>query len=298
MSLALSERLEAAGQAMGYEKALALLELAHIAWYVDSESADHYLSESLALSHRLENPWLLARALQEKARVVQIAGYFREAHRLASQSLSLWQALGDRASHYNTLVVLGWSAMKLDQTDEAFAFVRQQRELAERAGNPAQLAGSYFNEGAVLEQCGHFAAAADAYTHSLEIAKSTGLRHNMGSTGTKLAYMRVQLGQYESALALARTILEGADVMGMTSHRAHALAAAGLAHLGRGEYALAGPPLAESERIFHQIGQHAIYHIKIDGFLGYLARWEGDHQRAWAHLLRSLRWGIEREDLR
>ncbi|MBX3054456.1 MAG: AAA family ATPase [Caldilineaceae bacterium] len=297
LSLALAERLEASGQAMGYEKALALLELGNIAWYMDSESADRYLAQSLALSQGLENPWLRARAVQEKARVVQISGHYREAHRLASESLAIWQALGDQASHYNTLVVLGWSAMKLDQTDEAFGFVRQQRALAERTGNRTLLAGSYFNEGAVLEQCGRFAAAADAYAHSMEIAKSSGLRHNMGSTGEKLAHMRVQLGQYEDALALAQTILEGAKAMGMTSHRAHALAVRGLAYLGRGEYSLAGPPLAESEQIFRQIVQHAIYHIKCDGFLGYMARYEGDYPRAWAHLSRALRWGIEREDV-
>lgn len=296
-SLALSERLEAAGEDTGYEKALALLELAGVTWYSDGESADDYLSESLALSQRLENPWLLARAVQEKARVVQIAGYFREAHRLASQSLSIWQSLGDQASHYNTLVVLGWSAMKLDQTDEAFAYVGRQRALSERLGNSTLLAGSYFNEGAVLEHCGRFAEAADVYTQSRQITITHGLRQNIGGTGNKLTYMLVQLGQYEKALALAQTILDAANEIGLSSHRAHALAAIGMAHLGRREYAPAGPALTESERLFRQIGRHAIYHIKVDGFLGYIARHEGDHPRAWAHLTRSLRWGIEREDV-
>lgn len=84
--------------------------------------------------------------------------------------------------------------------------------------------------------------------------------------------------------------------MGLDSQRAHALIATGLAHLGRGNYDLARQPLEESERLFRKLG-HAIYHIKSDGFLGYIARHEGDHPGAWAHVSRSLRWAIEREDV-
>ena len=295
-SLDIADRLAATGQDVGFERTFALLELSHVAWYADGDSTDHFLSQSLALSRTVGNPWLLARTLQEKARVVQIVGNFREARTLAMESLAIWQSLGDRANQYPALVVLCWSAMKLDVTDEAFSYVKKQLHLGETLRNPSIISGSLFNEGAVLEHCGDFAAAAKAYERSIEVAEDSGLRQRVGTGRYKLVQMQVQLGNYTASLELAQAVLEEGGGMGLDSQRAHALIATGLAHLGRGNYDLARQPLEESERLFRKLG-HAIYHIKSDGFLGYIARHEGDHPRAWAHVSRSLRWAIEREDV-
>lgn len=295
-SLDIADRLAATGQDVGFERTFALLELSHVAWYADGDSTDHFLSQSLALSRTVGNPWLLARTLQEKARVVQIVGNFREARTLALESLAIWQSLGDIANQYPALVVLCWSAMKLDATDEAFLYVQRQIHLGETLRNPAIISGSLFNEGAVLEHCGDFAAAAKAYERSVEVAEDSGLHQRVGTGRYKFVQMQVQLGNYTASLELAQAVLEEGKGMGLDSQRAHALIAAGLAHLGQGNYDLARQPLEESERLFQKLG-HAIYHIKSDGFLGYLARHDGDPPRAWAHLTRALRWGIEREDV-
>lgn len=295
-SLDIADRLAATGQDVGFERTFALLELSHVAWYADGDSTDHFLSQSLALSRAVGSPWLLARTLQEKARVVQIVGNFREARTLALESLAIWQSLGDIANQYPALVVLCWSAMKLDATDEAFSYVQRQIRLGEMLRNPAIISGSLFNEGAVLEHCGDFAAAAKVYERSIEVAEDSGLHQRVGTGRYKFVQMQVQLGNYAASLELAQAVLEEGGGMGLDSQRAHALIAAGLAHLGQGNYDLARQPLEESERLFQKLG-HAIYHIKVDGFLGYIACHDGDYPRAWAHLTRSLRWGIEREDV-
>lgn len=296
LSLELADRLAASGQDVSFERAFALLELGHVSWYADGASTDHFLAQSLTLSRSLQNPWLRARTLQEKARVVQIVGNFREARTLALESLSIWQSLGDTASQYPALVVLCWSAMKLDATDEAFSYVQRQLRLGKTLRNPNIISTALFNEGAVLEHCGDFAGAAQAYQRSIEVAVDAGLGQRVGSGRYKYVQMQVQLGNYTGGLELAAAVLHEAEPMGLDAHRAHALAAAGMAHLGQGNYAQARPPLEESERLFHKLG-HAIYHIKSDGFLGFLARHDGDLPRAWAHVLRSLRWAIDREDV-
>ncbi len=296
-SLEIADRLAAAGQDMRFERTFALLELGHVLWYVDGERANHYLSQSLALCRDLQNPWLLARVLQEEARVIQIAGNFIQAGALAAESLAIWQSMGDKVNQNPALVVLGWSAMKLDATEQAFSYVQKQLEIGEALRNGTIIAGSLFSQGAVLEHCGDFAGAARAYIQSIQVAEDMGLRQRVNSSKYKLVYIHVQLGDYTTGVELAQSMLPEVDAMGLYSHRAHLLTAIGLAYMGQGNYDLARQPIQESEQMFRRLNQHAIYHIKSDGFLGYIARAAGNESQAWEHVYRSLRWGIEQEDV-
>ena len=295
-ALQIIDQLESAGQDMRFERAFALLMLGRISWAYDGDYADSCVSQSLSLSQSLQDKWLLARALSAMARHTQIEGHYRTAERLASESLSIGRAVRDQLNRSDTLVVLCWASMKLNHTDAAFGYVQEMRGLAQSSHNQEEISYSFFNEGAVEEQCGHFIRAAAAYAESARIADRAAVRSRWNGSRIKLAHMYVQLGRYEEGLELAHTALAESESTGNRTLRAQARAVTGSALIGQQLEQRAEAPLLESERLFDEL-RHAIYRIKSDYFLGYVALATGALDRARAHLLRSLQWGVDREDI-
>jgi predicted ATPase/class 3 adenylate cyclase len=212
-----------------------------------------YMSEGLqwldaALEHRdsLSRP-ALAKALFAKANLLlEIGVDHRQADTLLTESLSLFQALGDTIWTVRTISMLGWAALRAGDVDRSVEFREQALALARDEGDLWNLAMALGNLGGSLLKAEDLARARAVYDESLAVYRAVGEPAGIGLALWGLGMTALGEGDRRRAATLLEESLELARKANTLSGVGRCLADLGIVALYDGDYGQAAALLEES----------------------------------------------------
>lgn len=291
-SLQILDGRAAGGQDMRRERAFALTELGGIVWYENIAKARPLLEESVALCRAVDDPWQLAKALRESARLRLVEGDYRVSEEMAAEALGIRQQLGDQRLQPGLFSTLFWATLNQDLTDRALAYAQECKQMGERFGRPEIVSDGRWLLGSGYVQQGEYEVAERELSAALKLAQQCEHRHHANTCCLRLTEIYIHLGNYQAAYDLARLTVVEADAIGLRNHRGHALRFLGMVETVRERSAKALDSLEESVGISQAIRQQRFL-VFGEVFLAYGYYYAGVKERVADLLSASLRWATE-----
>jgi len=157
-ALALLDELEAAGQEVRAERAVALFSLARIKryFYLDPRDAEALYRQGIALFEEVGDHWSVARGLDNLGLIIEDMGRFREAQALCEQSLAISRSLGDRRGMADAMLDLGVIAWVQGHLDDAMPLLEQSAGILRSLDDWSGLAWTVKSLGELLVRRGLF----------------------------------------------------------------------------------------------------------------------------------------------
>lgn len=145
------------------ERANALNNLGLVSYERRSlDEAEKYHREALALRRQLGNIDRIGTSLLNLG-LVMIERSDRAGQAIFEEAASIWEKIGNQANLVRVLTSLGYLNWKLNQLEEAEAYLEKAIAIGFSIGNQISLSSTYNNLAMVYFSQGHYKAARDAY---------------------------------------------------------------------------------------------------------------------------------------
>ena len=291
-SLQILDGRAADGQDLRRERAFALCELGGIVWYENIAEARPLLEESVALCRAVDDPWQLAQALRESARLLLMEGDYRVSEKMAAEALGIRQQLGDQRLQPGLFSTLFWATLNQGLTDRAQAYAQECKQMGERFGRPEIVSDGQWLLGSLYAQQGEYEKSERESSAALKLAQQCEHRHHANTCCLRLVENYIHLGHYQAASDLAQLSVAEADAIGLRNHRGHALRFLGMVETVRERSAKALDSLEESVGISQAIRQQRFL-VFGEVFLAYGYYCAGFKERVADLLSAALRWATQ-----
>lgn len=273
-------------------RALLLGDAGRLAWAQnDWQRASDLLEACQLLCAALGDMAGCANALNYLAEVATAQGAFSKAEALYTQSLELYQGLGERESSAAVLASYGQMLQSLGQHQRGVELVaaslRILEEQGEQLGDPRAFASVLTVQGQFMHRRGEYEQAQALFERSLALYRRLGYRHGLAWALTNQGQTLFEQGAYEHAEQLFAESLALYEKLGDQRGQAWALVNHGQVANARGEPGRARFLLERSQLLFSAFGDQrgmawAGYH------LGRSLHALGDSLRAAGHFRQSL----------
>jgi tetratricopeptide (TPR) repeat protein len=291
-SLDVLEELEAKGNDVRPEKALAQFHVARMTFYPDPAGATPWYEQSLALYEALDDGWGMARALASLGWVAENLGHYGEAQALTERSLTIRQELGDQRGIADSLLDLGLLSWVQGDLEEAEALFRRCLAIYREIDDRARIAYGIKNVGEALVRQGRFAEGLSLMEESIEIFKDMGYRHGVSWVTPFLGEAKAHLGWYEPSREDGQLALVVSREVGRSWNLAFSQLVRSLPQLAEGLHGEAQAMLQESEAVFREI-KHRENLGWVLGPLGLADRSLGQLSEARAHVSEAMQIAAE-----
>ncbi len=285
-SLALLQKPELDDQDTRPEKAFVLMRMGLMAFDSDIEKARRLYEQSLTLFQALGDRWRTAGILALLGHAAMALGVYDEANQLLEESLAIRRALGDQRGIAQSLDGLSDVARKQGQLDEAERLVRESIVIRQKTGHQRAIADGPSDLGVTLFFVGKFAEAHSLMEESLATYSDLGDRESLAFLNVALGQAKVNLGRYEQAGAQGQLGLTLAREIGYGYVIRAALLLLGWVALAEEAYAEAQGLLQESVALRRETPDEL---GKALASLGYAERGLGNIPQAQQHLSEALK---------
>jgi DNA-binding SARP family transcriptional activator/predicted ATPase len=299
--LALLQDLEAAGQDVCQEKALAVIHKSRLMRYFDPDplAARQSYEQGVALYEAAGDRWGQARALAHLGWIAEHLGRYCEAQELCERSLAIRRELGDQRGMADAMLNLGVISWVQGQFDEANRLLRDSLGIFRALDDWNRVAHTIKSLGEVLVRRGQFVDGLTLMECSIDIFGDLGYSYGMSWIVPFLGEARLHLGHWAEGRADAQ---QGAVLAREIKHHwgvGFSLFVEGLAALtqGAGDQAQGACTLAmalfqESATVFQEI-RHTENRGWVLGPLGLAAYRAGETGLARQCVVEALQTGIE-----
>ena len=290
----LLEDLEAVGQDVRHEVALATLHRARIQRYYcpDPLEAKRLYARSVALYEAVGDRWGLARALTNLGWMAEQVGRLGEAQELCEKSLAIRQELGDQRGMADAMLNLGIISWVRGRLDEANRLLHESLGIFRTLDDWSRIGQTIKTIGEVLVRRGQFEDGLVLMEISADIYEDLGYVFGATDLLAFLAEAKVHLGQYGEARAEARQGVIRAD---QTKHRwgaGFSQFVKGLAALAEGGFDQALMLFQESAAAFEEV-RHQENRGWVLGPLGLAALKAGQSTLARQSVMEALQIGVD-----
>jgi tetratricopeptide (TPR) repeat protein len=276
-SLDLLERAELAGQDTRPEKAFVLQQMAYSITSRDPEQAEALCWQSLALYQALEDRYGMAEALDVLGMIASHVKAYDQARELYEESLVLRQLQEDRKGSARSLMWLSEVAVRQGQVEESARLAQDSIAMCREIGDQGGVVLGLNSLCATLGLLGRFAEAQALLEGSPAMLNNLGF--NTGYAHGLLGWIKTQLGRYDEARLLGRTMRDLAQKMGFPAHIGLSYWVLGCVALAAEAYVEAQGLLREGVAIFREIGRQDLTSWALVS-LGYAARGLGQLPQA------------------
>jgi len=143
---------------------------------------------------------LRAAALHQLGIIAQAQGEYAEARRLYSESLTIFERLGDQGGRANTLHELGSIAQDQGEYEEARRLYSESLAIKERLGDQGARANTLGQLGMIAQDQGEYAEARRLYSESLTISERLGDQGGRATTLHQLGLLAHRQQDYPGAV--------------------------------------------------------------------------------------------------
>ena len=158
----------------------------------------------LGLADRHQYPDLVAQALDLKGGIAYRLNNGETALHLVQDSLSIYQATGNRVGAAAAYANLGVLTASIHKPDEAMDYFALSLGIRESLGDTQGIAVTRNNLGQLLARQGQFAEAAKHFSDAVDGARRAGLFQLLAQSLSNLGYVLTLLGQTDDALPAFR----------------------------------------------------------------------------------------------
>jgi predicted ATPase len=293
-ALDLLRNLEAAGQDVRHEMALALFQKARLKTYgrLDLLEARNLYAQSVALYEAAGDRWSLARGLALLGWMTEQVGELAEAQALCQRSLAIRQELGDQRGVAEALLYLGVITWVQGQPDEALGLFQESLEIFRTGDDRLSTARSMKWLGEMQVRLGRYEDGLALMQSCADIFDDLVHPHGLSGLLPFLAEAKVHLGRYAEARADAAEAVARAR---RDNHRwavGFSLFVQGLAVLAEGAPGEALHLFQESVAVMEEI-RHRENRGWVAGPLGMAALAAGETALARRSILEALQVGVE-----
>lgn len=205
----------------------------------DIEGSQTYLAEMHRMADSLADKAVEARALAVAAQAALLRQEYRTSYDLSKKSLALQIATSDRDGEASSLGRIAVSAAWLGEFKAAMNGFDLALETYASIGNKRGLALTHTNRTLLLMRLGLFEDALLSIERSNELFRSAHEQRTVVANQVNASFVRLQLGDAQTAKALATTALALAREIAFPIFEAAALANLGNAERTLGSYELA-----------------------------------------------------------
>jgi tetratricopeptide (TPR) repeat protein len=244
-------------------------------------------TESLEIFERIGDAQGKAASLHQLGQLKAQQGQIDDAIALYTESLAIKERIGDAQGKAASLHALGNLKAQQGQIDDAIALFTESLEILERIGNVQGKATSLHALGILKAQQGQIDDAIALYTESLEIKERIGDAHGKAASLHALGILKAQQGQIDDAIALYTESLEIKERIGDAHGKAASLHALGILKAQQGQIDDAIALYTESLEIKERIGDAQGKAASLHA-LGYLKAQQGQIDDAIALYTESL----------
>ena len=270
---------------------------AHFGEAGDVEQSDNAAQGAASILNRIgrwDDEWALANRQLHSTRLnkdrqaawrhelgalAQVRGDYNTAHDRYQQALTIFKALGDRASTATTHHNLGILAQLRGDYNTARKLYEQSLHIKEELGDRAGTAATYGQLGILAQVRGDYNTARKLYEQSLRIKEELGDRAGTARTYHALGTLAQVRGDYDTARKLYQQALTIFEELGDRAGTANTYHQLGFLAQARGDYNTAHDRYQQALTIFEELGDRAgmanTYHQ-----LGILAQARGDYDTA------------------
>ena len=163
------------------------------------ELAPKYFEESLALYRQGDDPWQVAKALDEVASILLQAGDYDAMRRHLTEALIIYRDLGDLRSEAITLGSFGFCNLEQGHYADAESLMRASLALAQQIGDIVIEAQLTRHLGVLLLMLGQYEESINLVIQSARHAQRVGDVVNLAFHHSNLALLYSHLGQYDEA---------------------------------------------------------------------------------------------------
>jgi tetratricopeptide (TPR) repeat protein len=270
------------------EKAFVLLEMGHIAVNSDREQARRLYEQSLTLYQALGDRWETANVLEALGWTARNLGAYGRANQLYAEGLAIRRSLGDQRGVAHSLDRLLGTALHQGQLEQAEQLARETVAIYQEMGDRHSVARWLDNLGGLSFWSGRYEEACDLYRENLAICNDLGFHGNWGG----LISAETMLGRYKEAREQGQRHLFLAQEAGVRRHIGLSFLLFGMVALAEEAYADAQRFLRQSITVYREIGQRDQMGEALAS-LGCAARGLGQLSQAQQHLYEALRTGAE-----
>jgi tetratricopeptide (TPR) repeat protein len=290
----LLQELEAAGQDVRGEMALAMFHKARLKRYLGTDplEAKESYKRSAALYEEVGDRWGLARALAYLGWVAEHLGNLDEAQALCERSLAIRRDLGDQHGMADAMLNLGIISWVQGRLDEAHRLLRESLGIFRTLDDWIRMAQTIKSIGEVLVRRGLFEDGLVLLESSSDIYDNLGYSFGVSNLLPFLAEAKLHLGHYEEAHADAHQAASSAELAKYRWAAGFSRFMDGLAMLAEGASHEALASFQESVAAFDEVRQRENRGWAL-GPLGLAAREAGDMTLARQSVVEALEIGIE-----
>jgi len=280
-SLALLHQLASMGEDTRREEADALCVQVYEAIHRDLPEAERLAKRALDLYSELDDRLGQSNALFAVGYVAQIGGRQQVARESYEASAALSEAMGHQWDLMTTRGALGWVELAQGQLDQAEQRARDCIAFLKDSETPFHLWRTRVLLAHVHISRGEFAAASSLLEEALAHFQEMADWPQVTGATSALGWVRLDLGDYEEARRLARTVRSLAEGSWQTSTRAEALHLEGEAALAQHRFGDAALLLQECLDAYHEWGSVPIQVLLA---LSFASLGQGHHDQAEQHL--------------
>jgi len=182
------------------QKAFLFSEKANLHYMLgEYKEAEKYYTQSLELFESLGDKQGIAYSLHQLGMLQQDQGNYKEAEKYYTQSLELKKSLEDKQGIARSLGQLGNLQYLQGSYKEAEKYYTQSLELFESLGDKRGIAHSLHQLGMLQQDQGNYKEAEKYYTQSLELKKSLGDKQGIARSLHQLGMILESKESYEEA---------------------------------------------------------------------------------------------------
>jgi len=192
--------------------------------------------------------------LQAVGKLYERVGALRASEVIAHKQLAIARAGADRGLEAETLVFLGWLAMRLGRRVEAESLTREAEEIARVVMDRERVGNAIGVRGLVHSERGEYNEALACFSEQDQIARELGDRRRVALVAGYRGIVHAGRGEYSEALMCYREEEAVARELGDRAVVGHALGNRVNVHVWRGEYAEALACCSECAELFRAVG--------------------------------------------
>lgn len=251
-----------------------------------AQKAERLLKQSLTLYQAIGDRWAVAESLALLGYFTYRLGDYDEARRMCQEALEFLQDLGDQRETARVLLWLSVVVQRQGQVEEAERLERDSLTLMKKIGDRYGIADVTRWLGLSVMWNGRFAQAQALVEESLAIFDDLGHRYMQAVALSTLGYVVIHLGQYEQVRAHAKMSLPALREIGFTANGMVLMQLADLA-LTDEKYSEARALLRDSVATFREARLQIFLGLPL-AKLGYVERALGNLLQARQSLAESL----------
>ncbi|MEM7127376.1 MAG: CHAT domain-containing tetratricopeptide repeat protein [Chloroflexota bacterium] len=225
-----------------------------------------------------------AKSLNMQAICHLLVGHYAEASDKHTQSLALWQRLGDEHQQGTVLKNLGIVAYELQMLDEAERYFKQSLAICTRIGSLPGQAIAHLELGLIHRDRGDWDKALAGFTFFVDYWRSQKAWNRVGNGLTNVGEVRFFLGQFDEAEEAFHQTLQ---YMTTSAYRVDVLLNLGMIHLVRDAFDKAVDYFTQAHTLATEIDRRNFLpntHYR----LGYILAQLGDTSAAHTHFEASI----------